>query len=156
MGDNWEMPEPVFRSSEGEYVAASKHSAMELPYGSEHETLEPAAEPQPNETSDDRPEMDALASLYEPPDELAPGDGTIPEPNAAVEEIQEQPFVSEEFSADELLVGLPTESSSAVANGPAVSGSSGALRFLGAVFLLGLLITAGVFLYWYLTTARHD
>ena len=96
MSDNkWTMPEPVFRSSTGELVRPGEAE----PIDPEPDTLQPEA-PDEEEVVLELPD-DPLAKLYAPPAGTA--EPTPPAPAAAhvpPVEIEPQPFISEEFTAE--------------------------------------------------------
>jgi hypothetical protein len=96
MSDNkWTMPEPVFRSSTGELVRPGEAE----PIDPEPDTLQPEA-PDEEEVVLELPD-DPLAKLYAPPAGMAE-----PKPSAPAAahvppvEIEPQPFISEEFTAE--------------------------------------------------------
>lgn len=96
MSDNkWTMPEPVFRSSTGELV----RPGVAEPIDPEPDTLQPEA-PDEDEVVLELPD-DPLAKLYAPPEGMA--EPKPPAPAAAhvpAVEIEPQPYISEEFTAE--------------------------------------------------------
>lgn len=140
MSDPWQMPEPVFRTSEGEIVEAR-----------------PRSEAAPIENAAPSEDAAALEALYAPPDEIKPADtGSEPEavPIAAAPAapagkeaggaITDQPYVSEEYDVEEINAAV-------VAATPARK-SKGSLIFklLAAAVVLGALAVAVIFLAWFL------
>ena len=86
--DDWELPKPIFRTSEG--TVASTSTPTEHTDFVEPDTLSPDSE-------------ENLSSLYLPPE---PSPNREPQPGAAVM-IEEQPFVSEQVTADRIVPVLP-------------------------------------------------
>lgn len=114
--DKWELPEPVFRRSTGELVKPSEH----IEFDPEPDTLEPGfadrlyIDPEadtlvpdaPGEVSDQSSD-DPLANLYAPPEKVN-NPAESPSPAAASVDIEPQPMISEQFTAEHLDVE-PTE-----------------------------------------------
>jgi len=91
MGDNWELPKPVFRSSSG-----SLPEGFPARVGAD---APPQSEPKAPSADDQ-----ILSSLYAPPGETAENIA-VPEPPPvapAVVDIEPQPFISEQFGAEEI------------------------------------------------------
>lgn len=114
--DKWELPEPVFRRSTGELVKPSEN----IEFDPEPDTLEPGFAdrlyvdpeadtlvPDASEEYSDASADDPLANLYAPPEDVL--EPTVPSPPAATAvEIEPQPMISEQFTAEHLDVE-PTE-----------------------------------------------
>lgn len=96
MSDNkWTMPDPVFRSSTGELV----RPGVAEPIDPEPDTLQPEAADE-DEIVLELPD-DPLAKLYAPPARMAEPTPTAQAPaRVPAAEIEPQPFISEEFSAE--------------------------------------------------------
>ena len=99
MSDNkWTMPEPVFRSSTGELV----RPGVAEPIDPEPDTLQPEA-PDEDEVVLELPD-DPLAKLYAPPEGMAepkpPASAAPAAAHVPAVEIEPQPFISEEFTAE--------------------------------------------------------
>ncbi len=91
MGDNWELPKPVFRSSSGS-----------LP--EDFPTRAGADSPPQAEAKLPNVDDQILSSLYAPPGETAKNI-TDPEPSPtapSIVDIEPQPFISEQFGAEEI------------------------------------------------------
>jgi len=143
MSDAWQMQEPVFRTSEGEVVAPRAKDSVFRPSAAEQK---PAAMPSE--------EASALEALYAPPENVR-AENAEPEPTpfvaAAAPAVQEaggeiidQPYVSEEYDAEEI--------NAAVAAASPRKSSMGGLIFklLAAAVVLGALAVAIIFLAWFL------
>ncbi len=91
MADNWELPTPVFRSSSG---SLPQDFPARVGAGSPGQ----AAANAPDEGDQ------ILSSLYAPPDETAeqPVVDDPPQVAPAIVDIEPQPFISEQFSAEEI------------------------------------------------------
>ena len=140
MSDPWQMPEPVFRTSEGEIVEARPR--IETP---------PKVDAAPSE------DAAALEALYAPPDAIKPANteadfAAVPtapaSPAPAGKEaggaITDQPYVSEEYDVEEI--------NAAVAAATPQKSSKGSLIFklLAAAVVLAALAVAVIFLAWFL------
>ena len=140
MSDPWQMPEPVFRTSEGEIVEAR-----------------PRIEAAPIENSAPSEDVAALEAIYAPPDEVKPENtesereampvAAAPAGPAGKEAggaITDQPYVSEEYDVEEI--------NAAVASATPRKKSKGSLIFklLAAAIVLGALAVAVIFLAWFL------
>lgn len=91
MSDNWELPKPIFRTSSG-----SLPQDFPTRVGFESPGQASAS------VSDEGEQI--LSSLYAPPDETV-GQPIVPEPPpaaSAMPEIEPQPFISEQFNAEEI------------------------------------------------------
>lgn len=93
-GNNWEMPEPIFRRSTGELVKPKDDQG----YDPEHDTLEPSP-PAASGAADD-----PLARLYAPPDAVTETPSPGPSPADAPIDLEPQPLISEEFTADRIVI----------------------------------------------------
>lgn len=149
--DKWELPDPVFRSSTGELVKPSENIAFDP----EPDTLEPGfsdsiyVDPEADTLVPDAPDEpsgpasdDPLANLYAPPENVAEP-AASPSPAAAEVDIEPQPMISEQFTADEIDVD-PAEP---------VKPTGGILRTVLLtvifLFLLGVLGVGVAFVYFY-------
>lgn len=113
--NKWELPEPVFRSSTGELVKPSPNIAFEP----EPDTLEPGfvdsiyVDPEADTLVPDAlngssvsSSDDPLSSLYSPPENV--GEAVVPpSPAAAKVDIEPQPMISEQFTAEDVDVESP-------------------------------------------------
>ena len=120
MGDNWELPKPVFRSSSG-----SLPQDFPARVGVEEQ-------PQVEVKTPDEGEQ-ILSSLYARPEEKSEDVLTAdpPEPSPAIVDIEPQPLISEQFTVDEI-------DSPAFAK-PAKNGGSGfAMLLIGVTVLIAV------------------
>ncbi len=152
------MPEPIFRRSTGELV---KPSADDLSVDPEPDTLEPvdsdegvddAPSPEAPTPADDDdvvlelPE-DPLANLYAPPEGYTAREEPPPAASLTVE-IEPQPFISEQFVSEEIVVEKVQ---------PKAKGNSGSALFIAGILLL-LAVAAGfvVIVYYLFFAPRPD
>lgn len=143
--DKWVMPEPTFRRSTGELVQPSDI----FPVDPEPDTLEPASyEEDVLELPDD-----PLAKLYAPPAghveaEVPPTLAQEPEMPAPAVAVEPQPLISEEFTAERIVV--------TAAKPKPKKGSSPALVAVGALALVGIAIGFVVLIYFLFFASRPD
>lgn len=125
MGDNWELPKPVFRSSSGSLP-------QDFPARAGVD-----AQPQAEAKAPDEGDQ-ILSSLYAPPDEKAEepiaAEPKTPSP-AGIDpvgvDIEPQPFISEQFSVEEIDTPAPEK--------PTKKGSSGfAMLLIGITALIAI------------------
>lgn len=140
MSESWQMQEPVFRTSEGETVVPRAASEPE------------AVPPTPSNE-----EAAALAALYAPPEHVeaeaaatASAPALEPTPvvaapvvNEAGGEINEQPYVSEEYDVEEIKTAVAAASPHKRSKGGLI------FKLLAAVVVLGALAVAIIFLAWF-------
>ncbi len=151
--NKWELPEPVFRSSTGELVKPSEG----ITFDPEPDTLDPGfAEPNyvdpdadtlvpdlANESVDSSSD-DALANLYTPPENAAEPSAP-PAPSAASVEIEPQPLISEQFTAESIGVeSIGTERSS----GGVLRTAMLTIVFLLLLGVIGVVIALTYFYYF--------
>lgn len=120
-GDNWELPKPIFRTSEGSTAAVAKASKSVEPIASDELTLD----------ADEN-----LSSLYLPPEPVQAG--AMP-PEVASVEIEEQPFISEQLTAERIVTALPEDSNPIKRSGSAFA------TILLVLFLVLAALVAAVF-----------
>ncbi len=121
MGDNWELPKPVFRSTSGslpqDFVERVGTDAR------------PQAEAKAPHADDQ-----ILSSLYAPPDEKVE-ESSVHEPPPtlpSVADIEPQPVISEQFSVDEIDTVAPDK--------PAKKGGSGsAMLVIGTLLIMAII-----------------
>jgi|GEM_PF-4959047 len=164
MSNKWEMPDPVYRSSDGETVQAGVRepqgkqidgeiTAPSIRPDDEGDVLELAAAP-PRATAE---EQEVLATMYAPPGitpEAPPAAEKVSSATASASltsDIQPQPYVSEQFSTDEITLKPQTE-----AVRPAQRSSlGGGVTIAVAVIVLLLLAIAAAVGYWILFIRGH-
>ena len=120
MGDNWELPKPVFRSSSG-----SLPQDFPARVGIEEQ-------PQVEVKTPDEGDQ-ILSSLYARPEEKSEDVLTAdpPEPSPAMVDIEPQPVISEQFTVDEIDSPAPAK--------PAKNGGSGfAMLLIGVTVLIAV------------------
>ncbi len=123
-GDNWELPKPVFRTSEGsDAAAASPVSAAKASVvaGSDSSTQDV---------------QENLSTLYAPPEEAVGDVGVAP----PIVEIDEQPPISEQLTAERIVPVLPPPAKPAKR-----SGSSFMFIVLAVFALLAVLLLAVIY-----------
>ncbi|HMT09647.1 MAG TPA: hypothetical protein PKA82_16730 [Pyrinomonadaceae bacterium] len=119
-GDNWELPKPIFRSSEG--TEAGVAATPEVSDFIEPDTLVPVADGN-------------LSSLYSPPDETP---DEAPQPAAASVVVEEQPFISEQLTAERIVPEIPASAKPAKKTGSSF-GTILAILFLILAALVAVL-----------------
>lgn len=135
MGDNWELPKPVFRSTSGSLPQDFPARA-----GTD-------AQPRPEPKAPDEGDQ-ILSSLYAPPDDKAddPVAEQPPTTSTASVDIEPQPLISEQFTVDEIDSPSPAK--------PSKKGSSGIAMLLIGISVL-LAIVGGVLAVVYLLFVRN-
>ena len=108
MSNKWKLPEPVFRSSTGELVRPDDVDPIDL-FDPEPDTLKPSTPGDDDDIALELPD-DPLAKLYAPPEGKSPSEAAVATAPAHVPAvaIEPQPFISEEFTAERVLVERPT------------------------------------------------
>ncbi len=137
--NNWDMPEPIFRNSTGELVSP-KDAVADEP---EHITLDPAS-PAADPVIPDDP----LATLYAPPDDAVAARSPDPPREAAPIDLKPQPFISEEFTAEQIVVEASTPK-------PKKSGRS-VFFALGFLMVLAIVAAAAGLVYYLFFMARPN
>lgn len=139
--EKWVMPEPVFRQSTGELVKPAALTAIDP----EPDTLQPNSMSGAFGAASDDP----LARLYAPPEAAFETPEVEPaSPAAAVGEIEvePQPFLSEELTAEKLVVKTTKEKP---------KGSVSPILFaVGIVLILGAVIGILLIAYFLYTSWR--
>jgi len=129
-GDNWELPTPIFRSSEGTNVIAAKVSPpVGVPEFDEPDTLSPDSD-------------DNLSSMYAPPDDQM-SEAPLVEPTV---EVEEQPFISEQLTAERITPMMPETAKPAEKKGSS---------FVTVLLLLFLFLAALVAALYYVFFIRQ-
>lgn len=157
-GKKWVMPEPVFRHSTGELVTPAEG----IYFDPEPDTLEPNLQDEsevetgeftlpefpPTAAATTPPAGNPLAQLYDPPPKPAPpSEAAQPTPAPPVA-VEPQPFVSEEFTAEKIVVpGSPVK--------PKQSGGS-MIVVVGALVLLGVAAAVGLLIYYLYYAGRTE
>jgi hypothetical protein len=141
------MPKPVFRSSEGETVRPrSKRTETRDNSASVEDGSVPAAPPDSRTR-----EADALAALYDPPENRETE--RVSEPVSLASSVSEQPFISEEFSQAEIAADRLDEPSEV----PSASKARSAFFvFIGVAVLFVFGAALAAFLYWFLGSRWAD
>lgn len=131
MGDNWELPKPVFRSSSG----SLPQDFVERIAGSQTGQPVPAAP-----DADDN----KLSSLYAPPDELSE---TIPDHQepipSSIDSIEPQPLISEQFNTDEIDTLAPNKPE------PKKGGSGSTFFVMGTVVFFAFIAAILALVYFF-------
>ncbi len=122
-GDNWELPKPVFRTSEGSDAAARPVSAAKAPIVAGSDISTPEVQ-------------ENLSTLYAPPEEVASDVGVAP----PIVEIDEQPAISEQLTAERIVPVLPPS-----AKPVKKSGSSFMVILLAVFAMLAVLLLAVIY-----------
>ncbi|MBK6749378.1 MAG: hypothetical protein IPG67_05050 [Acidobacteria bacterium] len=134
MGDNWELPKPVFRSTSGSLP-------QDFPARAGADAQPQAAARVPDEGDQ------ILSSLYAPPSETVE-EPAAPEPPPtapAIVEIEPQPFISEQFSTEEIVTLAPDK--------PVKKGGAGkTFLVVAAMILIG--VVTGILALVYLLFIR--
>jgi hypothetical protein len=127
--NNWTMPEPIFRQSDGEAVKQQGSLGADPEQDKFSPDLQTAAAPD-----------DPLALIYAPPEVvIAPPTQPTPAPPVPVSAVQPQPFISEQFTAERII---------AESKKPAKKRSMRAVVILLVMLLvLGVVAVAAVVLY---------
>ena len=134
------MPEPIFRQSTGELVKP----AAPIEIDPEPDTLQPNVDVEPTVAAPEDP----LARIYAPPENAFEISDVQPAPTPAVGgvEVEPQPLLSEELTAEKLVVeptrGKPKRSVSPI------------LFAVGIVILLGAVIGILLIAYFLYTAGR--
>lgn len=140
------MPEPIFRRSEGESVKPSESEGIDP----EPDTLEPGFSPPPDpeaEMENGQPNAapdDPLALLYAPPDVvIGAQDAPTPAPPVPIAEVEPQPYISEQFTAEKIVVET--------APPPKKRSGCSILSVMGLVVLFGIVggIVAVVYYFYF-------
>lgn len=122
MGDNWELPKPVFRSSSGSLP-------QDFPARVGADAPPPAEAKAPDEGDQ------ILSTLYAPPEEVVE-DPVVAEPQQTatpIDDIEPQPFISEQFTVDDV---APTVAEKAAKKG----GSGSAFLMVGIALILAMIL----------------
>jgi hypothetical protein len=125
-GDNWELPKPIFRTSDGVVILARPG--------------EPESFVEPDTLSPDIEEN--LSALYLPPD-ITPSDE---QPFVPKVEVEEQPYISEQLTAERIVNVLP---------GSAETTKKQGRSYLGILVVLFVVLTILVAILYYIFLMRQ-